>query len=84
MEIDETNGKDGHVYRLKKFDERQEILIAERDRRNELCIKHNRGVNIINVIDNCLGVAAIGLHITGVSILSTSFAAPAVIEMEAV
>ena len=84
MEIDETDGKDGHVYRLKKIDEIQEILIAERDIRNELSIKYNRGVNIIGVIDNCLGVTAIGLGITGVGLLSTIVAAPAVIGMEAV
>ena len=69
---------------LEKIDKIQEILIAERDKRNELSIKYNRGVNIIGVIDNCLGVAAIGLGITGVSLLSTIVAAPAVIAMEAV
>ena len=42
MEIDETDGKDGRIYRLKKIDEIQEILIAERDKRNELSIKYNR------------------------------------------
>ena len=36
------------------------------------------------MIDSCLGVTAIGLGITGVSIFSTIVAAPAVIEMEAV
>ena len=36
------------------------------------------------MIDNCLGVTAIGLGITGVGILSTIVAAPAVIGMEAV
>ena len=40
MQTDETDGKDGHIYRLKKIDEIQEILIAERDKRNELCIKY--------------------------------------------
>ena len=84
MEIADTDGKDGHIYRLTKIDEIQEILIAERDKRNELCIKYNRGVNIIGVIDNCLGVTTIGLGITGVSLLSTIVAAPAVIEMIAV
>ena len=56
----------------------------ERDKRNELSIKYNRGVNIIGVIDNCLGVTAIGLGITGVDLLSTIGAAPAVIGIEAV
>ena len=84
MEIDETDGNDGHIYRLKKIDEIQKILIAERDKGNELSIKYDRGVNIIGVIDNCLGVTAIGLGIAGVSLLSTIVAAPAVIGIEAV
>ena len=69
---------------LKKFNEIQEILIAERDKRNALSTSYNKGVNVISVIDNCLGVAAIGLGITGVGLLSTIVAAPAVIGMEAV
>ena len=64
MEIDATDGNDGHTYRLKKNDEIQEILIAESDKRNELSIKYNRVVYIIGVIDNSLGVTAIGLGIT--------------------
>ena len=84
MEIDETDDNDGHIYRLKKIDEIQEILIAERDKRNELSTKYNRGVNIIGVIDNCLGVTTIGLRITGVGLLSPIVAAPVVIGMEAV
>ena len=68
-----------------KMEEIQEILITERDKRNEVfCVKYNRGVNIIGVIDNCLGVTAIGIGITGVSLLSTIVAAKAVIGMEAV
>ena len=60
------------------------MLTAERDPWNELNTKYNRGVNIIGVIDNCLGVTAIGLGITGVGLLSTIVAAPAVIGLEAV
>ena len=78
------DGNDGHIYRIKKIDEIQEILIAERDKRNELSTKYNREVNIIGVIDNCLGVTAIGLGITGVCLLSIIVAAPAVIGMKAV
>ena len=44
MEIDETDGNDGHIYRFKKIDEIQEKLITERDKRNELSTKYNRGV----------------------------------------
>ena len=69
---------------LKKIDEIQEILIAERDKPNELSIKYNRGVNIIGVIDSCLGVTAIWLGVTGVSLLSTIVAVPVVIGMKAV
>ena len=83
MEIDETHGKNEHICRLKNNDEIHEILIAEY-KRNELSIKYNRGINIIIVIDNCLGGTAIGLGITGVSLLSTIVAAPAVIGMDAV
>ena len=36
------------------------------------------------MIDNCLGITVIGLCITGVGLLSTIVAAPAVIGMEAV
>ena len=67
MEIDAIDCNDGHIYRIKKIYEIQEILIAERDKRNELSTTYNRGV--IGVIDNCLGVAAIGLCITGVGLL---------------
>ena len=60
------------------------MLSTERYKRNELSTKYNRGVNIIRVIDTCLGVTAIGLGITGVSLLSTIVSVPAVIGMEAV
>ena len=45
MEIDETDGNDGHIYRLKKIDEIQEILIAEREI-NETNLVQNIIVNI--------------------------------------
>ena len=84
MKIAETDGNNGHIYRLKKIDEIQEILTTERDKRNELSTKYNRGVNTIDAIDNCLGVTAIGLGITGVGLLSTIVAAPAVMGIETV
>ena len=56
---------------LKKIDEIQDILIVEREKRSKLNTKYNRGVNIIAVIDNCLGVSAIRLGMTGVGLLST-------------
>ena len=72
------------TYIVLKIDEIQEILIAEGDKRNEPSTKYNRGFNIIGVIDNFLGVAAIGLGITEVGLLSTIVAAPDVIGIEAV
>ena len=74
------------LYHLKNIDEILEILIAERerDKRNEHNTNYNRGVNIIGVIDNCLGVTAIGLVITGVGLLSTIVTAPAQIGMDVV
>ena len=59
------------------------MLTTDRDKRNELSTKYYRGVNIIRVLDNCLGVTVIGLGITGVGLLSTIVAATAVIGMEA-
>ena len=47
MEIIENDGKDGHICCLERIDEIQEILIAERDKRNELSTKYNRGVNLL-------------------------------------
>ena len=60
------------------------MLTAKRDKRNKLSTKYDRGVNMIGVIDNCIGVTAIGLGITGVNLLSTIVAAPAIIGMETV
>ena len=84
MDIYITDDNEEHIYRLKEIDEIQEILIVERDKRNELSTKYKIGVNIMGVIDNYLGVTAIALGITGVDLLSTIVAAPAVIGMEAV
>ena len=56
----------------------------ERDKRNELSTKYNRGVNIIGVLDNYLGVTAIGLGITGVGLLQTIVAEPPAIGIETV
>ena len=84
MEIDETDGNDGQIYRLKKWWNTENINRRERDKRNELSTKYNNEVNIIGVIDNCLGLTVIWLGITGVGLLSTIVDAPAVIGMEAV
>ena len=69
---------------LKKIDKIPEMLTTEKDKRNELSAKYNRGVNIIAVIDICLGVTATGFGITEVFLLSTIVAVPVVIGMETV
>ena len=47
MEIDEIDGNNGHTYRLTKIGEIQEMLAAERYKRNKLSTKYNRGINIM-------------------------------------
>ena len=84
MEIDETDGNDGHIYIILTKLTKYRNYSSQRDNRNELSTKYNRGVTIVGVIDNCLGVTAIWLGITGVGLLSTIVAAPAIIGMEAV
>ena len=84
MEIVEIDGNERHIYRLKKIDEIQEVLTAERNKPSEHSAKYNRRVNIIGVIHNCLGVTVIGLRITEVDFLATIVAAPVVIEIQRV
>ena len=36
MEFDETDGNDGHIYRLRKIDEIQELIVAEGDNETNL------------------------------------------------
>ena len=42
METHEIDGNNGDMYRLKRNGEIQEMLTAERDKRNELSTKYNR------------------------------------------
>ena len=46
MEINEIDGNNRHIYRLKKVGEIQEMLTTERQKRSELCKKNITGVNI--------------------------------------
>ena len=62
MEINETDDKDGHIYRLKKIDKIQEILIAERDKRNELSTKYMLKVAAPTVIGMEAVAIVMGLH----------------------
>ena len=40
MEIDEISGNDGHIYRLKKIDKIQKILITERETNETNLVKN--------------------------------------------
>ena len=79
MEINAIYGNNEQIYRLIKIEE-----IQEWHKRENLTTKYNRGVNIIRVIDTCVGVTTNGLGMTEVGFLSAIVAAPAEIGMEAV
>jgi hypothetical protein len=71
-------------YRLGKITEIQTQLEREREKRSALSTKYNRSVKIINGIDVVLGMATMGLAISGIGVLSTVVAAPVVIAMEGI
>ena len=51
METDESDGNNGHIYRLKTIDEIQEILIAEREREiNETYLAQNIAEELILLV----------------------------------
>ena len=81
-----TVAVDGNAqsYRLGKITEIQTQLEREREKRLALSMKYNRSVKIINGIDVVLGVATMGLAISGIGVLSTVVAAPVVIAMEGI
>jgi hypothetical protein len=72
-----------HSYRLHKICEIQKYIEQERDNRAALSKKYHRIVRIIDVVDNTLVAATMGLGVVGVGLLSTIIAAPIVIAMEA-
>src|ERR1043165_6480126 len=72
------------AYRLGKITEIQNELEREREKRSALSTKYNRSVKIINGIDIVLGVATMGLAISGIGVLSTVVAVPVVIAMEGI
>ena len=54
MEIEEIDGNDGHIYRLKKSDEIQEILIAEREIEREREREREREISETNLVQNAI------------------------------
>jgi hypothetical protein len=71
-----------HAYRLQKICEIQKEIERERDKRSALSKKYRRSVNILNVVDDTLVAATMGLGICGIGVLSTIIAAPITIAME--
>ena len=79
--VDETKAQS---FRLHKINEIQKLLESERDRRESLAKKYQRGINILSGVSYANELAAVGLGVAGVSLLSTVVATPIVIVMEAV
>jgi hypothetical protein len=72
-----------HTFRLHKISEIQKQIEQERDKRQTLSKKYHRSVKAINVADNILVGATMGLGVAGIGVLSTIIAAPVAIAMEA-
>src|SRR6218665_1125438 len=72
---DEVDGR-AHEYRLNKITEIQREITREREKRAVLCGKYHRCVRKIGAIDDVLTIAASGLTMPGVGVLSTIIAVP--------
>ena len=81
MEYDDFNNKglpSAQSYRLQKIYEIEEEITQEREKRTALCTKYRRSIRIISVIDNALIVTVMGLSNSGLGVLTTVIAAPAI------
>ena len=74
----------GHDYRIEKIREIQFYLEEEIKQKRELSKKYFRAVKWINNIDAALIALSMGLGATGVGLLSTIVAAPAVVALKSV
>ena len=84
-EIQSANTKgSAHSYRLQIIKEMQKQIEHEREKRSTLSKKYHRSVQIINILDNILVGATMGLGVAGIELLSTIIAAPMTIAMEGV
>lgn len=72
----------GQSYRLQEISQLKNKLEIERDKRAALYKKYRRGVNALDGIDTALLTAGMGMGISGVGLLSTIIAAPAVLGLE--
>jgi len=79
-----NKGTSAHSYRLQIIKEMQKQIEHEREKRSTLSKKYHRSVQIINILDNILVGATMGLGVAGIGLLSTIIAAPVTIAMEAV
>jgi hypothetical protein len=73
-----------HAYRIEKINEIQKKIERERDKRDALSRKYNKGIKIISVLDNVLVGFSMLLGVCGIGLLSTIIAAPVTIAMEAI
>src|SRR6218665_807015 len=82
MEYDDFNNEElnptAQSYRVQKIYEIEDEITQERDKRTELCTKYRRSIRIISVIDNALIVTVMGLSSSGLGVLTTVIAAPAI------
>jgi len=81
MEYDDFNNEElptAQSYRLQKIYEIEDEITQERDKRTALCTKYRRSIRIISVIDNALIVTVMGLSSSGLGVLTTVIAAPAI------
>jgi len=81
MQYDDFNNEElpsAQSYRLQKIYEIEEEITQERDKRTALCTQYRRSIRIISVIDNALIVTVMGLSSSGLGVLTTVIAAPAI------
>src|SRR6218665_3492463 len=81
MEYDDFNNEDlpsAQSYRLRKIYEIEEEITQQRDKGTALCTKYRRSIRIISIIDNKLIVTVMGSSSSGLGVLTTVIAAPAI------
>src|SRR6218665_841612 len=81
MEYDDFNNEElpsAQSYRLQKSYEIENEIKQESDKKNVLCKKYSRSIRIISVKDNELIVTVMGLSSSGLGVLTTVIAAPAI------
>lgn len=75
---------DPQDYRIQKVCEVQKSLEKERDERNRLTKRYNKINNAVDITDMALTTGALGLSVTGVTLLTTIVAIPISIVLEGI